>query len=397
MTRDDSPPTPAPDVFSRRRRRTRATRADAQALSRLIGSVYQGAMDPVPWLSALDALRQTLGVAHAGLLLRPRSTQPAEVTIHTDGFSARANHTHETLFFALDPFLRLPPGEPVAPEDLAGARWTGSVLYREFLRPFDVGPTLGADVTTADGVECRLRIARARGAAPFTPDERLLCRLLLPHLRRSIELHGRFDELPGEQQLLAGGVRRMPLGVVTLTHDGSVHALNAEAQRMLETGDGLAVRSGRLRAASQDDERALAQLLDAACADGAGAPALAPALCLTRPSGRPGFAVIARALPASGSATAPALVVHLRDPEAPMLPASGELLRRRFGLTRTEAELALCLAEGASVAEAAERLGVGDDAARACLRVALSKTGVTRQAALTQLVLNSRMSLYARV
>jgi DNA-binding CsgD family transcriptional regulator len=66
-----------------------------------------------------------------------------------------------------------------------------------------------------------------------------------------------------------------------------------------------------------------------------------------------------------------------------------EQLRGLLGLTRQEARLALLLAEGSELREAAESLGIGYETARSHLRSALAKAGVRRQGQLVAQVVAS--------
>src|SRR5690606_6751904 len=64
-----------------------------------------------------------------------------------------------------------------------------------------------------------------------------------------------------------------------------------------------------------------------------------------------------------------------------------------FNFTSAETVLALQLANGLSLEEAAEKLGIMRNTARAHLRAIFSKTGVRRQAELVRVMLNSVVSL----
>ena len=61
-------------------------------------------------------------------------------------------------------------------------------------------------------------------------------------------------------------------------------------------------------------------------------------------------------------------------------PPPVETIRKLFELTHKEAQLALCLANGRSLQEAAGDLGITLNTARAHLRSTFSKTGIDRQA-----------------
>lgn len=389
---------PSPEIWTRRS--VSAGMADSETLSRLVGVIYQGAMEAAPWQSALAMLKEKLRAVHVGLLLRPPAPQSGSVAIHADGFCAQAAHAHETHFFALDPFRYLPPGEWVSP-DAIDPKWPAHALYRDFLEPLDVGPILGSNFSSEGGIDGQLRITRACGAPPFSAQDRALCGFMLPHLRRAVHLHARLDGLACERQLLAGSMRRFALGMITLGRDGCVREINHEAARLLDARDGLAVEDGRIVGLGKEQDRALRRLVDDALAPAVDeAPALIGSARLARSSGRADLGVVARAVPATeiaDRAAPPAAVLFLRDPESSGIGAVHEAVRRRYGLTRTEADLALCLTDGCAIDDAAERLGLGRDAARAHLRGIFSKTGVTRQAALVQLLLNGMLSLGGEV
>ena len=77
----------------------------------------------------------------------------------------------------------------------------------------------------------------------------------------------------------------------------------------------------------------------------------------------------------------------LTDPDhAPETPA--QLLRRVYGLTRKEAQLALALAGGATLADAAGALRIAEGTARRHLAAIFARTGINRQAQLVRLILS---------
>ena len=68
---------------------------------------------------------------------------------------------------------------------------------------------------------------------------------------------------------------------------------------------------------------------------------------------------------------------------------SPQRLRQLFNLTRREAALALLLARGHSLTEAASELGISDQTARAYLKQVFQKSGATRQAELVRRIQGS--------
>ncbi|MBN9127520.1 MAG: 4-alpha-glucanotransferase, partial [Nitrosospira sp.] len=174
-------------------------------LDRLIGAIYEGAMESPPWQAALQLMRDSLQAAHVTLMLRPPSSENAGVMINTGTVTKQGIEAYETHFFAMDPFVRLAEGEVVTAEELIGKQWLQSTVYQEYLRPLGVRHLLGADIYTKEGIECRLRITRSHEAQPFSSEDKALIRFLLPHLKRSIQLHARLDFLECEQARTMAG------------------------------------------------------------------------------------------------------------------------------------------------------------------------------------------------
>ena len=89
------------------------------------------------------------------------------------------------------------------------------------------------------------------------------------------------------------------------------------------------------------------------------------------------------------STVSPAVAVFISVEEGSQSPAPVETIRKLFELTHKEAQLALCLANGRSLQEAAGDLGITLNTARAHLRSTFSKTGIDRQARLVRAILRS--------
>jgi len=388
----------APKAVSKRPLATVAKAEDLAQLDLLLGAIYEGPTESPPWNSALQMMRDTLLAAHVTLILRPPSQDSTGVMINTGPTTTQGVESYESHFFATDPFVRLQEGEVLTAEELIGKQWLESSIYNEYLKPLGIRHLLGADIYTKDGIECRLRITRSLESKAFSADDKALVRFLLPHLKRSIQLHARLDFLETERQLFAGTVNRMLLGIVSFDQNGAVLETNQEARRILSEKDGIWQSGNTLAVESSQEGRELQRMIRAAIADNSGGEgsAVVEAMSISRPSGRSKLGVLVRAIPMgrySESRHRPAAAVFLRDSEANAAQPSQELVRRLFGLTRMEAQLALLLAEGNTLDEAAEKMNVRRNTARTHLRSIFCKTGVTRQTMLVRLLLNSVMSL----
>jgi DNA-binding CsgD family transcriptional regulator len=113
-------------------------------------------------------------------------------------------------------------------------------------------------------------------------------------------------------------------------------------------------------------------------------------MALAKRGGPRPYAVLVAPVPERAallSVSGPAAVVLLTDPDhAPETPA--QLLRRIYGLTRKEAQLALALAGGKTLADAAEGLRIAESTARRHLAAIFARTGIHRQAELVRLILS---------
>lgn len=168
---------------------------DIGQIERFFGPIYDGPLESPPWKTALSLLRDTLQAAQVALMLRPPAWESDGAIVNADTRGDQAAESYRAQSFATDPFLRLPAGEIVTPEQLIGERWLQSALYLDFLQPLDVRYVIGADIHTPEGIECRFRVTRPHQATPFTEHEEALCRLLLPHFKRAIQLHSRLEHL----------------------------------------------------------------------------------------------------------------------------------------------------------------------------------------------------------
>lgn len=362
--------------------------------SDLVAAIYEGPLEPVPWKGALDLLRRHLRASYVTLMLRPPSAELEPLMVNSAGdWPITREAEYNKHYYALDPFVDLPPERVFTANELVGdTNWRESEFYKNFLKPLDILHALGADIRTDDGLECRLRAARPHREPPFSASDKALCAAVLPHLKRAVRLHSQLELMDSERRLYAGTVDRMLVGTVTLDETGAVLKSNPVADEMLREGDGLRVINGVLRAESAAENRELQRLIKQALSgESGGRAALVDAISIARKSPRGKLGVLVRSLPNTGSSKSthrPSVALFIRDAERKS-EASREMVRRLFDLTPAEASLALALANGLTLDEAADQLDIRKNTARAHLRSIFSKIGVTRQTTLVRVLLSS--------
>jgi DNA-binding CsgD family transcriptional regulator/PAS domain-containing protein len=365
----------------------------------LAGLVYQGPLETIPWSGAMERLRRHLQANWVSFTLRPASaSQPGLIVgAGSDGTIVAPDSFSSYYAFALDPFVDLPGDRLVTVDEMLGEhQWINSEFYKQFVQPHAIRYMMGADIRTPDGVDCRLRICRPLDAGQFSQDDKALCRFLLPHLRQAVHLHSHLDLIKSERELYAATVNSMLVGTIIFDDTGTIMQFNRVAEDILADKDGIELIRGALQADYSNENHELQRLIRQALAPEARlTPRVSDAISLTRPSGRAKLGVMVRTIPLSAWSEGghrPAVAVFVRDPDRKS-QASADLMRRLFDLTPAEAALALQLANGYSLDEAAEELDIRKNTARAHLRAIFSKTGVTRQTTLVHVLLNSVISL----
>jgi len=375
----------------------------------LVNLVYEGPLQERPWEGFLPRLRQLMDAQVVSLVLRPPAAGDQGVILNCrrgldDGSEEGLADPRDweairyrQQFFALDPFVNLPPGQVVTQRELVpDEELLASEYYRDYLDPIGIFHILGVDAVEPDGMLARLRISRRRDEPAFDEAHKNTCRLLLPHLRRAIQIHARLNRTESERDLYAGAVDQLAVATVILDERGRVLTTNAVAACLLEQQDGLRVSERQLRAADRRTDRRLQELVRAAVgAQRAGTTGTARALRIPRAGGRAELGVVVRPAPASEWAegqSSPCVAVFVSDPQL-QESASQQLLSELFELTPAESNLAIKLARGLSLAQFSEEQNISRHTARAQLKSVFAKTGASRQAELVRLVLKSVATL----
>lgn len=360
----------------------------------LLQSIYQGPLEERPWQSFLELFRQAVEANFATLLLRPPREGDTGVVLNALVIAPTVYSDYQQTYFALDPFVDLPPGEVVTLREFVPRdELLASEYFQQYIGPVGVMHIMGADMSDASGLNARLRVTRPGTQPDFGEAEKALCRLILPHLQHSIALHARLSQVESERAVFADAIERLAMGVLILDEDARVVRSNRAAETLLAAHEGLRVGSdGLLQVGDRQQNRAFRQLLDEVLsAHRSAVPGFVRALRLGSADGGSGLGLLVRPLPraaATDSGASAQLAVFISDPGQRRL-APTEVLAELFGFTAAEAALALRLANGLTLDEASSELGVSRNTAKSHLSAVFAKTGVARQTKLVQLILKS--------
>ncbi len=380
----------------------------------LIGFIYEGPLQDKPWRSFLPALRRALDAQVVSLVLRPPAAGDRGVILNCQRSETGEDDladpsdweamTYQEQFFAIDPFVNLPPGKVVTQRELIpDDELLVSDYYLNYLKPIGLFHILGVDTVEPDGMQARLRIARRPDEPAFDDQHKHFCERLLPHLRRAIQIHARLSRTESERDLYADAVDQLAVATLVLDERGRVLNTNSVASALLDSDDGLGLLEQRLHVQDRGTNTQLQAMIQAAiAAQRAGTAGMVRALRVPRPSGLQDYGLVLRPVPLAEWAegqSSPSVAVFISDPALAEGPdrqpseLSRKLLQELFQLTPAEASLALRLAQGLSLAEVSEQQSISQHTARAQLKSIFAKTGATRQAELVRLVLKSVASL----
>ena len=366
---------------------------------KLIGEFYDGALDHKLMAKTLRHVRSLYQANYVTLILRVPEQPDLGLMIVVGDIEGEGEVSYWAYPQAVTPFNNPPMDQVFTVDDLmTEAQWIHSVYYKTYGTVHDTYHIMGADVSTPDGGKLRFRITRPKAAPKFTASERTLCEMLLPHLRRAMHVHNLLDRSESISELYSQAISRLSVATIVLDQNGTVLRLNSVASDLLKQADGLKLVGGRLEATYPTDNRELQRLVRNAFARDANSEQVsteAEAMSVSRPSGQINLGVVVEAIPTQDWAegkSKPVVVVYIRDAVGRSM-ASETVAKQLFNLTRAETALAMELANGLSLEEAAEVLNVRRNTARAHLRSIFSKTGVRRQTELVRIILNSVVAL----
>ncbi len=369
-----------------------------QRLSELLGLIYESALEPDTWAVALTALLGAFEASYISLIVRPGSGDDLGLIVSAADGHRKIDTDMPPL--AMSPFTGMQPERILTVDDvLSEADWRASEYFRIWCQPHDVFHVMAVDIRTRDSGIYGFRVVRGEAGAPFAAADRVRCQMLLPHLRRALDLHLSVNRDRQVNRLYGQAMAHLMVGAIVLDEHGEVLECNPMARAIVAMNDGLVITGGRVEATYAADNRRLQRLIREVL-HGAGLPTRlrpAEAISVSRPSGKVNWGLIVQSISPdqwTEGKHRPSVAIFVRDSDSKATPPV-RLAQELFHLTAAETMLAIQLANGLSLEEAAEALNIRRNTARAHLRSIFSKTGVRRQTELVRIFLNSVVLLGA--
>ncbi|HEV2568467.1 helix-turn-helix transcriptional regulator [Sphingomonas sp.] len=351
---------------------------------RLIGGIYDAALDSRLWSQTLLDITEAMNAGQSSLSVTDPLNSLSLVAPFWDESCRRSFIEHYRHQFSLRTWAaHVPPGRTFTYGDLTDIEWFQSTaFYNEWWAPQNSGAgSLGVKLVADGRVNVLLTSHSRRGQDAFETSERENFEALVPHLIRAVAI---------QRKLQIAGLRSRS----GLSRADAELAIVDRGARILDASETVLQRLSALSLLSADRglgkvvtvDGVLEELVQGAVRHMSGGhvdvrSAGGGTVRITVVPCRESEACDMRSL----SVDRPAALLWISVPEE-LDRTRRELLAKTYGLTPTEALVAVEAAKGDSRAAMAARLGVRETTVRAHLTAIFGKTGVRRRAELVRLV-----------
>ncbi|MBK8174065.1 MAG: hypothetical protein IPK66_01795 [Rhodospirillales bacterium] len=361
-------------------------------LTKLVSGFYDACMDPKLWPGVLGAMRDALHadaaavVSHdfeqgRGQLDHSVSIDAMFVTAYREFYSRQNIWFQNRETFAQADMV-------LASQQLAESiKLVETDFYRYWLRPQNFYHNLVGILDIQGSQVTLLMFLRAREKGAFWDDDRDILLRLLPNLRQGLRAGQVFRRVQDVERILLDTLDVMPIGIALLGCSGIVLTANRVAREIIDTEEALYLGSGGLGVRLAAGRFRFRDFLAGSMSEMRDDPnAELHTFSVPREGERRPITLLV--MPVKDrtqrrSDRDPAAVLFIGDPER-TVDIDPRQLVRMYGLSRAEARVAVLLAKGLRLEQAAQHLGLTYETVRKHLKQIFSKTGTDRQAELVR-------------
>ncbi len=336
----------------------------AKLLSELIGLIYDASEDPARW----ELFLKRLGTVFDAHIVQFEWSDPKNFLVDLLLKSAGDQRDLHDYYWTVNPWLRTignakagdaSPSHLVLPD----LRYRETEYFHDFGRRIDQYYGMAGLIAKSESELAIVAVLRDRTAGPCREDDADMLGTLVPHLARSVRMGARFAYEKAESAALFDHLDRLAQGIVILDQFERVVRANKVAEQIVDQRDGIYLSALKgLRAHSGEESIALRRMIRNAT-DVAKGKIAAPggSMTISRPSLKRPWVVIVS--PLRVSSRQGFAVVLIIDPEQKRKPAA-DVISKLFGFTPAETKMAVLLAQGTRVEDAASELRITVNTAR---------------------------------
>lgn len=366
---------------------------DENPIEEIVLDLFESLADDNPWQRFLGALKRVTGSEYATILIWINGHSKVSLVIADSDNIDEGRASYKEVHYLKERFTGFVDGRVCTLSDMIPIdQLRSDEFYINYLRLYDLGYILGIDIGAIRGVTASLRLSRLEKLGDFGADERRLCRTLLPYLRTALNLFVRRSDAEAERAALATTVSSASVGSIIVDPDGQLIDANPLALDILKQRDGLYILNHRIVTEDSSKTKLLAELirLNAEAAIAPRPSRSARTLLVDRPSGRESLGLLIRPAPGvcDHKLIRPTALIHVIDTSQPRVRVT-EAMMEMFGLTPSEAMVALSISNGHTIEEIAQMRATRPCTIRSQLRAIFGKMGVSRQSSLVRTILLS--------
>lgn len=369
----------------------------SKAVLDVIGDIYEAAYRPEHWEVALKHICHLVEAKSAGLFVKTHGKKRT-VSMYGYGIPKAGIFAYNHGLANLDPAFKImmhePEGKarnilnPDEPEFKHG-------LYHKLMnKPVGIHYVGGMNIFNDESWIVGLGLHRGEGAGVFEEYSLQVLDDLVPHMQRAIRIQQEFTRLRLRERALTEGLSRLALGVVLLDANGFPVYVNPVARSILESHPAVNLSKNGISADAQEQNRILQQTLNKmiqASLDNTRHPEVTLALLhadreLPLTVMLAPYANLEAGLhDIAGDAR---ILMYLSDPSA-STTVSVDTLHALYGLTESEAMVAIGIANGFTLEQIADMNNVSQNTVKTQLKSVFRKTNCNRQPELVSLLLRT--------
>ena len=364
--------------------------------NRLIADLYQCINSPAHWITLLDQIKARLGVISVVIQVFNRrlansdamiwsmrdSKSMAEAKMHDHWVNNSENPRFDLAFTSSVQVL--------TDDQVFAADCRRYQRFQQRLARAGLGRGIMLDVAVADGLYVSMIAHQpAHSHYEYTSNAESFLYWLAPHLSQVIQLQDHFWKLQQQNYLLAQSLNFLRTAALIVDAQAQLIWCNAAAEYCIARSDTLARRGQKLIFHQQHNHQLFRSNLSEALTLGGGLRYL---MTLTGADGDVELllAPLASNWPLDTDfmyPKGPRALLYFNGARSISLDAAD--IQQLFGLTATEARIAVALAEGRTLADYAKDGQVTIGTARIQLKSIFSKLNISRQAQLVQKLCSS--------
>lgn len=270
-------------------------------------------------------------------------------------------------------------------------------FYNSWMKPNDIYYIAGGHFIDEPTHKASLAILRSKQDGVWGKGDIRVLDEILPHLKRALNIYSEFTLLKTKQDALLKSLDRLVIGLILYDKYARVVYTNPTAESIIKNHPALQIHGDNLLLANPDEDRNLRQIIvDTAEIDPDDSWKQSVAIGVTHPNYDSPLPLLvtpmhAQLIPSEFDYEGAKVAVFISDPDLKH-PISVDSLISVYGLTRSEAQVAISLVNGHKIEEIAKSSNHSTHTIRSQLKSVFRKVGVSRQSDLVKVLLTGPLA-----